>query len=103
VLNRLLVRETVALRRAETDPDVAIYLEPRHGIPGHFYLVVRNVGQGPAYGVTFRLEPATQPDDASLLRRIAFLRDGIKYLAPDQDLRSWIGNYEELVDDPVES
>ncbi len=97
-LNRRLVNETVALRKAEMDPDIALYIEPRRLQHNLFDIVIRNVGRGPAYNVSFDIEPKVKvgEGDESHLSRLAILRDGLKYLAPEQELRTFVGTYHDL-------
>jgi len=94
--NRRLTRETVALRKAETDPNVAVYLELRADSRHLYDIVVRNIGNGPAYDVSFIISNNDQPGERVTLWRLGFVRNGIKYLAPAQELRTFAGPFNEL-------
>src|SRR2546430_2764152 len=58
MLTRALVRETIQLRRAGTNPDIAIYFEPDEKSISIVTLVIRNIGSGPAYRLAFTVEQA---------------------------------------------
>lgn len=100
VLNRQLVRETIALRRAETDPDIALYIEPRRLTNSFFDVVLRNVGRGSAYNLSFVLDRLWAGKESQFYEMVMFT-EGIKYLAPDQELRSFVGTYQDLDHGPL--
>lgn len=100
-LNQRLVRETASLRKAETDPDIALYIEPRRFQNSFFDVVIRNVGRGPAYNVSFVLDEYWAGKRDSPFYEMALFRDGLKYLAPDQELRSFVGTYRDLDHGPL--
>lgn len=95
-LNQRLVRETASLRQAETDPDIALDIEPRRFQSSFFDVVIRNVGRGPAYNLSFVLDKYWAGRPGSPFYEMALFRDGLTYLAPDQELRSFVGTYRDL-------
>ncbi len=109
-LTRKLVRETIQLRKAETDPFVAVYIESQRIEPFFFDMVIRNVARGSAYDVSFDPEPVqsewveVNPRKRHLpypgLDQTLF-RDGIAYMAPGQEIRFFFGSYVELPKRPV--
>lgn len=97
-----LSTETIKMRKAHTEPNVSIYLEQnRVGI--HFLdLIVRNIGSGPAYNVTFKvLEEFDIPKERKL-SQLGFIQAGITYMPPDYQIRSYflsfLGHYEKIID-----
>jgi hypothetical protein len=101
VLNQRLVRETVSLRKAETDPDIALYIEPRKHQHGFYNVVIRNVGRGPAYRVSFLMDRSWDGLKDSHFSDMVLFKDGVKYLAPDQEIRSFVGTFQDLDRGPL--
>ena len=99
--NRRLTQETVELRRAETEPNVAVYLELRARSRTLYDVVVRNVGNGPAYNINFVLLPAEGPEGFVKLWNLGFIRNGIRYLAPGQEIRTLAGRFFEMDIGPI--
>lgn len=105
VLTWRLVTETRRSRKAQTNPSISVMIETN---PVSFHaldLVVRNEGPGAAHNIHFEIE-MEHPDtgDKQLLERIhklGFVSDGVTYLAPRQELRSFLemsfNNYDEKV------
>lgn len=52
-----LVRETVRLRKFETDPDVVVFIEQQSRYHAFIDMIVANVGHRPAYDVSFKVSP----------------------------------------------
>lgn len=95
VLTRSLVRETAKLRKAETDPKVVVYLD----IPEFTRLlnvVVVNIGQGPAYDVSFQFSRDVQDIDGNVLAEVGFFR-GIPFFPPNQTMQTILGTTLQLM------
>lgn len=96
-----LFDESRKQRDLATRPDIGIYLDPGQISHNLLYLVIHNIGQGPAYGLTFLVD---LPDAGWMhtdgqefpLRNIAMLRDGLEYLPPGGERRLFYGPYNEL-------
>jgi len=92
-LTARLLHENVELRKVETDPHVVAYLEPSIEDRAFIGIAVGNVGNGPAYDVTFKVESTYIvkygfPADADTpLDRFLFFRNGVKFIAPQQMFR----------------
>ncbi|MFL5804790.1 MAG: hypothetical protein ACJ8CR_23980, partial [Roseiflexaceae bacterium] len=86
LLTRRLVLETIKLRRAGTEPDIAVYLERRER--GSIDMVIRNIGSGPAYNLVLDLEP--ENDTVKTLRSYPFLNE-LKYIPPEHAIRARFG------------
>lgn len=97
-----LVRETIRLRKVGTNPDIAIYFEPYERSINLINLVVKNIGNGPAYHLSFVIEQAPPVKDqiGKRLSEIA-LFDGFKYMAPGRELRYYFGSVFALMQEPV--
>jgi hypothetical protein len=103
-----LVRETTALRRVETDPDVVAYLEQERRWTGIVEMVIRNVGRGPAWGVSFPDPPdfliitdhANPENSPYRLADMALFR-GLDCLAPSQEYRFYYTRLRHVLDGSV--
>jgi hypothetical protein len=92
ILTASLVKETKRMRRAQTDPEVAAYLEPDYHSIGLLHLVIRNVGSGPAHDVRFELSNVNLADwAAEAIQRLRIWEHGIRYLAPGSSIRTVAG------------
>ena len=102
LLTRVLVRETVELREAETDPAVSVWLDPSERWHDIIYLVIRNHGRGAALNLSWTVDPPI----AELKEWKLFFTDmavlaGLAQLAPGQEIRTFFGQTSELLKEPV--
>lgn len=92
VLTWKLVSETQRMRRAQTDPNVAVTFEAFEDYVGFGCLSVQNIGLGPAYDITFSMDPGGDLEGADALlkdfRKIKHLERGLKFLGPGKKVRS---------------
>lgn len=112
-LNRRLVEETSHLRRAETDPFVAIYIEYQRLRPSFFDMVIQNVGRGPAHDINFSIDPDIpiwvgndeEGNEGNMrshrLTNLAVFRSGIKFMAPMQEIRFFFGAFQQLTKEAI--
>lgn len=92
VLTSRLVRETRDLRRAQTEPQVEVFMRMRDEWVSLIDLVIKNIGLGPAYDVRFVVavdqdSPGSQ-DLIKALRELRSVTSGIRFLAPGQEFSS---------------
>jgi len=97
-----LTRETIAMKKAQTEPKIAFFLE-RCRVAFHFFdLVIKNIGLGPAYEVTFKILEEFPIRDNKKLSEIDFIKEGISYMPPDYAVRTYLlsflgeKNYENI-------
>lgn len=92
VLTALLVVETRQMRRAQTEPKLVAYVEPREEFINFAHLYIQNVGPGPAFDVSFKLTAKKDDEGAQLLiddfSKSRFLETGVEYIGPTQRMRS---------------
>lgn len=84
-----LLRETIKLRKVETEPEISIFLE-QISSGGNFNIVVKNIGKGAAYDIKFNysLDPVDQEKLKYFkIEELGFF-NGVKYMAPDQQYRT---------------
>ena len=100
ILTWKLVSETKALRKAQTEPKLSITLVNNEVAFGSVDMVIKNIGYGPAYNVSFKVEPDLEYQKGKFLSELGLLKNGIKYLAPQQEYRffltSLIGKFNKL-------
>jgi len=82
-----IVKETQAMRRAQAEPCVVVYVEPSEHWINLFYLVVRNVGHGLAKNVKLAAEPNFEYTKGEFLNDLGIFKYGIDSLAPGQIYR----------------
>ena len=100
ILTWKLVSETRALRKAQTEPKLSISLENNKVAFGFVDLVIKNIGYGPAYNISFKVEPDFEYQKGEFLSELGLIKHGIKYLAPQQEYRffltSLVGKFDEF-------
>lgn len=103
-LTHQLVLETRRMREAQTQPHVVVRVDSSILELGFLNLLVENVGQGPAYDVTFALDADFEMEKGRRLSQVGFVKHGLKYLSPRQKfttfLRSFIGTPNEQLEGP---
>lgn len=89
-----LVSETRTMRRAQTEPSVALRLDPHPYRFGFVDLVLSNDGVGPAHDVTFEVETGDDADAELLekLKDLGFVKRGLAYMAPHQAIRTFFAS-----------
>jgi len=103
VLTAFLVFETRKMRRAQTEPRLTAYFEPIEELVNFGHLYIKNIGLGPAFNISFELtSEGSDSGGADLIKDFystKFFDTGVKYLGPDQALRSgytsFTDNFEE--------
>lgn len=92
LLTATLVRETRQMREAQTEPRIEVAIAPKEEYVNIVTLRVKNIGLGPAYDVRFDLRGEEDSDGEKELiadfSKTQFLRRGLRYLGPGQELRS---------------
>ena len=92
ILTACLVAETRRMRRAQTDARIEIVLKPSQEWIQLVNLYIRNIGLGPAYDISFDIEPEMVTEGTRQLiedfTKANFLKSGLKYLGPGQEVVS---------------
>lgn len=100
LLTRRLVKETERMRAAQTDPHVAVRLEPSSEWINLILLVVENLGNGPAYDLRLTVSPEFLMERNVKLSEVGLFKHGMPYLAPKQKvtlfLTSIVGQTAEI-------
>ncbi|MCE7699641.1 MAG: hypothetical protein K8E24_012810 [Methanobacterium paludis] len=90
----VLAFETRHMRKAQTDPEVYISLQPDEDIITYINIIIKNTGQGSASDIQFKIDPdlnyySDNRGDRYLSEK-SFIKNGISYLAPNQMLKSYL-------------
>lgn len=99
-LSSAVLAEMKVSRIQEIAPQVVIFVDMPYSNNWVMYLVVKNTGKTMAKDIQFRFEPELMTGFGNKPRRmeIEFLQQGIKSLAPEQEIRTTfdvISNYKE--------
>lgn len=82
-----LVSETRHLRRAQTEPNISITIQPNEERLERMDMIVQNHGFGSAYDLQFTVNPDFEMFPRMLLSEMGFIKNGLKYLAPNQKIQ----------------
>lgn len=106
-LTARLASETRRMRQAQTDPRIEVVVKPREEWINFLNLYVRNIGMGPAFDLTFEFHADASPKGAEMLIRdfteSAFLKKGLRYLGPGQEVESNVSGIHEGFDEKIEA
>ena len=98
-----LVNETKEMRKAQTEPNISVTIEPREEWINFIDMKIMNIGSGPAYDIKFKIEPDFEYFKDRFLSKIKIMQ-GIKYLAPNQKIQFFLTslteNFEEKIKKP---
>jgi len=102
-----LVTETRQLRQAQTEPRVQVIYRPRDEWMALTDIVVRNIGLGPAYDISFDVHQQTESDTtarlAAELLELGCFRTGLSYLGPGQEFFSYWTNVTEGYEEKIQA
>ncbi len=96
-----VVASCAALRALtiQTSPDIIMFVRPDDVSPSLARLVIRNIGEAPAYNVAFRLSPELFPKGSFEYTRASVVFDrGYAILPPKQERDILLGEFEDLED-----
>lgn len=83
----------------QTSPDIIMFVRPDDVSPSLARLVIRNIGEAPAYNVAFRLSPELFPKGSFEYTRASVVFDrGYAILPPKQERDVLLGEFEDLED-----
>jgi len=95
VLTWKLVSETKKMREAQTEPKISVSIQPREEWIALVDMVIQNIGLGPAYDIKFKINPDFEYSKNMFLSEIGFIKNGIRYLAPNQRIRFFLTSLAE--------
>ncbi len=89
-----LVGETKEMRKAQTEPNISITVEPREEWINFMDIKIMNIGSGPAYDVKFKIEPDFEFSKGHFLSQKKVMKE-INYLAPNQKIQFFLTSLAE--------
>lgn len=101
ILTWMLVSETKEMREVQTEPRVSVVFQPREEWINFIDLIVKNIGLGPAYDIKFNVKPDFEYRKGRSLSEINFIKNGVKYLNPNQKIQFFLTNLVEGFDKKV--
>ena len=81
-----MLRETKKMRESQTEPHVFINVQPMERARFIKNMVIQNIGPGPAYNLKLKVEPDIQIRTGHYLSEMNLMKQGFRYLAPNQRL-----------------
>lgn len=85
-LTQDLVEETRKMREIQTEPIIYAYIEPKDDLNDIMDMFIKNIGLGLARDIKFNVSDFRY-DKNQLLKDVSPIKDGIKYLAPNQKVQ----------------
>ncbi|HQJ88387.1 MAG TPA: hypothetical protein PLY91_07590 [Methanoregulaceae archaeon] len=105
VITWQLLDESKKMRMLQNQPRLSVAYQQRENRAYIIDLIIKNSGFGPAYNVNFVLEGDLEIRKGAVLSEIGAIKNGIPYLAPQQEIRIFLtyllAKSEEEVGQPV--
>lgn len=95
ILTWKLVSETKKMRKSQTEPHVSVNIQPKEESIYFIEMIVENIGLGPAYNVKFEVDPDFEYEKGKFLSNLGFVKNGLKYFAPNQKLKFFLTSVAE--------
>jgi len=92
-----LAIETSRLRKVQSEPLLSIIVEPYSFAMMYEKIIIQNIGQGPAYNISYSFKENIDIGDNKHLSDLRFLKE-CKYLKPNQKIESYLASYQQLKD-----
>lgn len=103
ILTLVILRETVRLRKVQTEPEIVLLIQSHERHRNLYEVVVKNTGAGAACNLSWKYDKNSKfatDDDYGALNKLKFFQ-GITYFPPGQEFRSLLGGGMELFSDPT--
>lgn len=92
--NYLMVSETNKMRKAQTQPNVYVAIQPVDEL--NTELFIHNIGLGSAYNIEFIDPPLFQYSNDKFLSEEYLIKYGIGFLAPNQKMQIFTMKYDQV-------
>jgi|GEM_PF-698452 len=100
-LTMTLVSETRKMREAQTEPNICVTIQPSDVWINFIDMFIQNIGLGPAYNIQFEINPDFEYEKGKFLSELGFMRNGFKFLAPNQRFKFFLTNLLESYDKKI--
>ncbi|HKL43368.1 MAG TPA: hypothetical protein VJ962_12375 [Clostridia bacterium] len=91
ILTSKLVSETIKMRKVETEPELSVIIQPREEFISFIDLIIKNIGNGPAYDISFDISKEFITPADKKLSKLPIMKD-INYMAPSQKIQFFLAN-----------
>jgi len=98
ILTWKLVSETRKMRESQTEPRISVIIQSREESINFIDMIVQNIGLGPAYNLKFEIVPDFECWEGKYLTMLGFIRNGIRYLAPNQKIQFFLTSLTEKIE-----
>ncbi|PXV70123.1 hypothetical protein C8C78_101120 [Halanaerobium congolense] len=99
VLTSKLVSETIKMREVETEPDISVIVQPRKEFINFIDLIIENIGNGPAYNISFEVSKDFIIPSDEKLSELPIMKK-IEYMAPSQKIQFFLASMIDDKDNP---
>ncbi len=89
----LYVQLTRRLVEVQNEPKISVYVRPDGDAFNLANIIIANLGQGPAYDITFKVNPDFEYIQNARFSDINLVKNGIAYLAPKQQVEFFLASY----------
>lgn len=103
ILTWRLVSETRKMREVQTEPKIAVIVQPREEWIGLIDMIIQNIGLGPAYDIKFEIKTNYEKYDGRCLSEYGFIRNGLKYFGPNQKLQFFLTSLTEKFEEKIKN
>jgi len=83
-LTSKLTSETKKMRKAQTEPKVAVTIQPEERYINFIDMIIQNIGSGLAYDIKLRINPDFEYDTGKFLSQLGIMKKGLNCLLPHQ-------------------
>ncbi|MCX6565112.1 MAG: hypothetical protein NTW38_01595 [Candidatus Aminicenantes bacterium] len=91
-----MVKETKRMREIQSEPQISIFYKSKDEYINLIDLVIKNIGPGPAYKLAFKASPDFEYSEGMKLSEMNIFKNGLKYLAPNQELVFFLNSLIEI-------
>lgn len=85
-----LVSETREMRKAQTEPEISITIQPSEELINYINIVIENIGLGSARNISFEVISDFEGEKGMFVSKIGYIKNGLDYFAPKQKLALYI-------------
>ena len=91
-----MVKETKKMREIQSEPQISVFYKSKDEYINLIDIVIKNIGQGPAYKLTFKTNPDFEYSEGKKISELNIFKNGLKYLAPNQELVFFLNSLIEI-------
>lgn len=91
-LTYILVSETGKMRKAQTEPEISITVQPSEWWINYIDMVIENIGLGSARNISFEVISDFECEKGKFVSDIGYIKYGLDYFAPKQKLTFFLTN-----------